>query len=289
MIAIISDIHANIHALDAVLRDMPKVSEIWVLGDTIGGGPFSCEVFERLLNLTTPVKAILGNWEEHMLEVRQGGHPDWWESSRYAFLSIAWTVANLKPYHWEYLDGLKNTLELDSIPGGVLLYHGSPYDSGAGIETFETAAAVAEKYKQQWLFGGHIHKTRLFRVGQQRIAAVGSVGLSDDKICGGVAAYTLFDGENLVFRHVAYDVDTAAAAFLKSEYAENNDPAITRACIATMYSGQNYLAHYIDFVMDYSVKRLGNEIKKFDEVPVDLREEASKAWRLDDWLEAKFK
>ena len=39
IVALLSDIHANVIALEAVLRDLPEVSGIWVMGDTVGYGP----------------------------------------------------------------------------------------------------------------------------------------------------------------------------------------------------------------------------------------------------------
>ncbi len=48
MIAILADIHANLPALTTVLEDLPEVSAIWVLGDTIGEMPYPCEVLDRL-------------------------------------------------------------------------------------------------------------------------------------------------------------------------------------------------------------------------------------------------
>ena len=43
-IAVLSDIHANLPALEAVASDLPQVDEVWVLGDTVGYGPQPNEV-----------------------------------------------------------------------------------------------------------------------------------------------------------------------------------------------------------------------------------------------------
>ncbi len=47
-VALLSDVHANLTALDAVLTSLPKVDEIWVMGDTVGYGPDPSEVIARL-------------------------------------------------------------------------------------------------------------------------------------------------------------------------------------------------------------------------------------------------
>jgi diadenosine tetraphosphatase ApaH/serine/threonine PP2A family protein phosphatase len=48
-VALLSDVHANLTALDAVLADLPQVEEIWVMGDTVGYGPLPSETLARLL------------------------------------------------------------------------------------------------------------------------------------------------------------------------------------------------------------------------------------------------
>jgi diadenosine tetraphosphatase ApaH/serine/threonine PP2A family protein phosphatase len=47
-VALLSDVHANLTALDAVLAALPRVEEIWVMGDTVGYGPDPSEVIARL-------------------------------------------------------------------------------------------------------------------------------------------------------------------------------------------------------------------------------------------------
>ena len=282
MIAILSDIHGNIHALDAVLADMPNVSEIWVLGDTVGGGPFPCECLDRLLNLSIPVISILGNWEEWLLEGYKGLHPEWWEGKQFA--TGAWTVDHLKPYHWTYLEGLSKTLSLNSVSGGALLYHGSPEKSDGTILAQETAAEAAADHKEKWLLGGHVHRTRLFRVGYQRVAAVGSVGLSLDKI-GGVACYTLLDRDHLVFRHVAYDLNAAIVAYKNSDYMKNV-PYFSHAGAMTMITGLPYVGKLIDFINEYVLERLGY---KPENIPEALCVEAAQAWKVEGWLEEMIK
>lgn len=63
-IAVISDIHGNIYALDAVLKEIKEkgIECIYCLGDMIGIGPFSNEVLEALFEIDT-VQMITGNHE----------------------------------------------------------------------------------------------------------------------------------------------------------------------------------------------------------------------------------
>src|SRR5262245_51220812 len=64
---IISDIHANLTALDAVLKDAGTVDEIWCLGDMIGYGPDPNDVIERLRGLPNLTCCLLGNHDVALL------------------------------------------------------------------------------------------------------------------------------------------------------------------------------------------------------------------------------
>ena len=258
MIGILSDIHGNLHALEAVLADMPKVSEIWVLGDMIGGLAFPCEVMDRLLGLPVPISAVLGNWEERMLKARSGLHPEHYESTQFG--SSCWTMEQLKPHHWSYLEGLESTLTVKINTGNALLYHGRPDDAFTGIYTQEEAKSAALGRNEQLLVGGHTHKCRLFRLGRQIVVGVGSIGFSFDGV-GGVACYALLDkdncsdiceiSKNIVFRHVAYDVEGAVAA-IKSSGLYERAPGFSRAISLSADTGNNYVMPLLQFCEKYN-------------------------------------
>ena len=103
MIAILSDIHSNLHALEAVLEDMPKnVSEIYILGDTIGGAsPFPCEVLDTIMSLNVPVSSVLGNWE-WMVVSRRNDIPKEIRSNGTKLAAGAWAMDALDEHHWRY-------------------------------------------------------------------------------------------------------------------------------------------------------------------------------------------
>ena len=56
-LAVLSDIHANLAALEAVRDDMPQVDEVWVLGDIVGYGPQPNEVIAALQEMGAPPSA----------------------------------------------------------------------------------------------------------------------------------------------------------------------------------------------------------------------------------------
>jgi len=248
MIAVLSDIHGNIQALDAVLVDMPQeVTDILVLGDIVGGLAGSCKVMDRLMNLTTPLTAILGNWEENLFDGKNGLHPEYWQGTQFA--TLAWTIDTLQPQHWAFLEGLNRTLTFDKLDGGAFLFHAKPDDSFNGIHSQVQAEEAVKAYTKKWLICGHTHQARLFRVGDQRVVTVGSVGHSVDKI-GGVACYTLIDGDKVVFRYVSYDVG-AAIADIKASELPHIAPGFAKANALTIGSGRNYTHELVHFARAY--------------------------------------
>ena len=248
MIAVLSDIHGNIHALDAVLADIPKeVTNILILGDMVGGLATNCEVLDRLMNLSTPMTAILGNWEERFLADKKCQNREWRNSTKFA--TLAWTSDSLQARHWAFLEQLNSTLAFDQIIKGAFLFHAKPQDSNNGILTMENARQATMYRDEKWLLCGHTHQAKLFRVGEQRVVTVGSVGLSMDGI-GGTACYVLIDEDKVTFKHVSYDIE-ATIADLKNSTLPSYAPGFSRANVLAVTYGENYVVALFDFVQAY--------------------------------------
>jgi diadenosine tetraphosphatase ApaH/serine/threonine PP2A family protein phosphatase len=118
-VAILSDIHGNRHAFEAVLADVERsaAGEIWCLGDVVGYGadPNDCC---RLARARAAV-CLAGN---HDLAVT--GDLDLGEFSTGAALAARWTQEVIDPDHREWLHSLKPSGEAR----GIGLYHASPRD-----------------------------------------------------------------------------------------------------------------------------------------------------------------
>jgi predicted phosphodiesterase len=118
-VAVISDIHANLPALEATAEAIGRVSpdEIWCLGDLVGYGadPDACVELAR----RHAAVCLAGN---HDLVVR--GELPIEEFSRGAALAAEWTRQTITAATREYLDGLAPS-KLDEAVG---LYHASPRD-----------------------------------------------------------------------------------------------------------------------------------------------------------------
>jgi predicted phosphodiesterase len=128
-VAVLSDIHSNLVALDTVLAEMPSVDEVWHLGDVVGYGPHPDEVVARLRE----VKAI-GVRGNHDLAALGG--PEIESFNVDARKAAEWTRATISDATRAWLAAQPETLERE----GYLLVHGSPRDP---IWEYVTSTPVA--------------------------------------------------------------------------------------------------------------------------------------------------
>jgi predicted phosphodiesterase len=118
-VAVLSDIHANRHALEAVLDDVERTGarELWCLGDLVGYGADPNDCVEMIRG--SVAICIAGN---HDMAVT--GELSLEDFSRGAAVAASWTKDVIRPEHLEYLATLRPLLEDSEIS----LYHGSPRD-----------------------------------------------------------------------------------------------------------------------------------------------------------------
>lgn len=115
-ILVISDIHANLTALEAVLADAGAVDGVWCLGDLVGYGPDPEKCIERIRELPN-LTCLQGNHDAAVL-----GKLDQEAFNREATVSVNWTRGKISKSSHDFLDGLCTRLETN----GVTLSHGSP-------------------------------------------------------------------------------------------------------------------------------------------------------------------
>lgn len=118
-VAVISDIHGNLHALEAVLADIDRsgVDETWCLGDVVGYGPRPNECSDVVRERFTVV--LVGNHDLAAI-----GSLSTVEFGPLASVSAQWTAAELTEANAEWLRGLQP----EATRPEAELYHGSPRD-----------------------------------------------------------------------------------------------------------------------------------------------------------------
>jgi predicted phosphodiesterase len=148
-VAVISDIHGNLHALSAVLDEIERErpDTIWCLGDVVGYGPRPNECCDAVQEA-----AALGLVGNHDLGVL--GRLDLDDFSPDAAAAARWTQGVLTERARAYLDPLEPSESRD----GVDLYHGSPRDPiWEYVLTVEAARAALELSREKLVLVGHSH------------------------------------------------------------------------------------------------------------------------------------
>jgi diadenosine tetraphosphatase ApaH/serine/threonine PP2A family protein phosphatase len=147
-ILVLSDIHANLDALDAVLRDAGQTEEVWCLGDLVGYGPDPKECVERVANLSNLV-CLLGNHDAAVT-----GKLDLSAFNRDAILSVQWSRAQLNNRQIELLAGLPEVV----VKEGVTLTHGSPRNPiWEYLLDINTVQINFSHFSTPFCFVGHTH------------------------------------------------------------------------------------------------------------------------------------
>ena len=155
---ILSDIHANLTALSAVLEDAKPYDRVWCLGDVVGYGPDPNACVERLRALPG-LKGIKGNHDAAIL-----GEIDINAFNYEARASLEWLDSKLKPNNRRWLETLEERLTVENIT----LVHGSPrnpiweYIIDVGVARQNMSA-----FDTQICLVGHTHIPCVFQMDEE--------------------------------------------------------------------------------------------------------------------------
>lgn len=228
MKAILSDIHGNLEALQAVLEDIDRhgADEIYCLGDLVGYGPNPRECVDLAMQWKI---VLLGNFDRGIMKVA----PDFGPTALAANRSIRWSQRQLNipapnqqaaEVRWRFLQ----RLPIRHQESDFLFVHGSARDPvneyifPEDIYNERKMTAVFAAVNRH-CFAGHTHVPGVFTEslrfhspeqiddvyrldGQKTLINVGSVGQPRDGDWR--ACYVLFDREIICFRRIEYDVKT---------------------------------------------------------------------------------
>ncbi len=220
-IAVVSDIHANLTALDAVIADLRTTAPDLIVqgGDLVVGGPRPAEVIDRIREMNWP--GVYGNteealWAPHRLsEMLHAPH-----LHRIRDLSLTHTLpATLEAIGDNRLAWLR-TLPLRWSGHNLTVVHAVPNDAWGIV------AATALDEDMERVYGvlgssrvvyGHIHTPFVRNLRTLTLSNTGAVSQSFDGDTR--AAYALVDDDRVEIRRVEYDIETEVRLLLRS-----NDP-----------------------------------------------------------------
>lgn len=230
--ALISDIHANLPALHAVLEEIGRrnVVAIYHLGDLVGYGPWSNETVAVLRDSRIP--GIAGNYDSTVATDYKhcGCKYEDPHQEKLSHVSYEWTRHHVSRSTKEYLAGLPFRLDLRPLGGHVagpkvILVHGTPtlntlYWTEDRPDSFCLQMAnIAGAKPGDVLAFGHTHKPWHRQVEGIHFVNTGSVGRPKDGDWR--AGYVQLDvdegGARVEFVRVEYDLQAAMAAIRASE------------------------------------------------------------------------
>ena len=223
---VLADIHSNLEALDAVLRDAAAqrggFDDVWVAGDIVGYGPCPAECISRLKQVDA--FCVAGN---HDLGVV--GRLDLAWFNREAAEACRWTATRLSSEDRDYLERLPQSRMI----GTALVVHGSPRDPVREyVTSVRVANAMAPNCRTRICVVGHTHCPAAFGMDAPTIRPScegAEVALSSERLVlnpGAVgqprdgdarAAYAVLDDDSSVFEfhRTEYDVAATSSAMLR--------------------------------------------------------------------------
>ena len=229
---VLSDIHGNYHALQAVLGEAGPIDALWNLGDAVGYGAFPNEVLETLRPLAT--LNVRGNHDRVCC-----GLSDSYGFNPVAAQAAAWTRSQLSA---------ENRAWLRAVPQGpleaserALCAHGSPLNEDQYIVSMRDAWVPLQRMEAEITFFGHTHLQGAFSqraeeweevrpyleaagseqrftldlpAGSRHLINPGSVGQPRDS--DPRAAYAIYDdvANTVTFHRQPYDIDLAQGRIL---------------------------------------------------------------------------
>lgn len=220
-IAVLSDIHANIYALRAVLKDCAlfDIKSFFILGDLIGYYYWPKEVLDTIDKLAS-VDIVLGNHEVFLKESlenklrRSEIKKKYGSGIEYAMNTLSdkqkSMLLSLPPSKIKMIDGIK-----------FLLCHGSPSSTDQYIYPTTNADELNQcaVSSVDFVFMGHTHYPFINCYNKTILANPGSVGQPRD--IGNLASYLIIDTENksIIFRRVAFNIEKLIEMAIKVDPA----------------------------------------------------------------------
>lgn len=207
-IAVLADIHGNMPALEAVIRDLESqaVDEVLVGGDLVGRGPEGSRVVRRVRELGWP--AIGGNHEDYLLSFRRGEIPDEWLRAR-EWSAARWMAAELDDDDAEWIENLPFSIGRP----GLRVVHGTPQTNREGIGPWTAEEEIADHLAaidENVLVCAHTHRPLVHSSEAGLVVNVGAVGLPFNR--DHRAQYAIFTdggdhGWQVEQRQVGYDLE----------------------------------------------------------------------------------
>ncbi len=260
-IAVLSDIHANLQALDRVFEDAEERSIHIFLnaGDSVGFGAYPAEVLQLLCEKN--VYSILGNYD---LEVLEGKAKAKGEKK----LALKFVRKELGKSCEDYLFSLPRELRLAVAGKKLLVTHGSPesIEEHICLDTpVSRLKTLANAAKSDVIIMGHSHEQFSKEVNRACFVNPGSVGRPGDGNSQTAYAILSFNPFKVELVRLDYDVDVAANALRKKGLPESFAQMLLRGVS-------------LDCVVEEDRSKFENMVQKCKEIVAESEKFAQKCW-----------
>jgi putative phosphoesterase len=226
-VAVVGDIHGNLQALQAVLKDANKRGAEIVLntGDLLGYGANPEESAKLLRSL--PSISVIGNYDLKVFRLHD--RKELWPEgkSKDKMLSFTWAYDHIKPSTRIWLKSLPKEVRMEIGGTKLLMVHGSPdsLDEHLGPETPDNRLEdIAKGAKADLIVMGHSHRSMSKMVKGTRYLNPGSVGRPDDGDPRASYALLQLHPFRVSLHRVSYDIKGAVRAIkeasLPKEFAK---------------------------------------------------------------------
>lgn len=228
-LAILSDIHGNLPALEAVISDLRNfdIDHVIVPGDVISFGPFSRQTAEIVIENGWSV--IRGNNEFFLVDYKTRRAPAEWNDP-IAFAPTAWLDKQFHPQLKVKIGAWPDSLHLrfrDAPP--IQVFHGtpdSPWDPIYWTMLDEEIEKKLARVEAEYVLCGHTHLPMDRQVSRWRIFNPGSVGVPLDGVFS--ASYMILEGNEQgwtpTFRRIPFDYEAVFEEFERSGYNKESGP-----------------------------------------------------------------
>lgn len=277
-LAILSDIHGNLPALEAALDQIDRagVDEIISAGDMVGG-PEPGQVIEILRERNC--RMIRGNNEEYILQLASESSPEWWRTSK-QFGFIRWNFEQLNDESIAFLNSLPEQMVI-SLPGteAIRVVHGSPQSSSELVYPDRDIAQLdlaLEMVPERILVFGHTHIPWTMKRNGKLALNPGSVSATlNGKVGGSYAILDSAGGDWSVEQYdLHYDISLTRKAFIETGLLAAGGK-ISECWLHDLESGVNTLPRFVEYAYKLSAEEGNGDLPY---VPDETWERASQTF-----------
>lgn len=245
-IAVISDIHGNLAALEATLEhlDGEELDEIVVAGDLVNGAADSLACWRLVRSLGYPL--LRGNHERYLFDLGTPGEDPSWRDERFA--PVRWTANRFDSSELQEM----RSLPLSYHPSGsaeLLVVHASARSDRVSVPQDAADCEIEQLFGDSaatLMVRGHDHLPSIRQAGERLVVTAGSVGMPLDGDVDGkfVVLEQLGDEWRVEQRRIRYDVEATVRRCIETGYLEEAGP-MARLMLQEIVTGRHQMTPFL--------------------------------------------